>query len=455
MRPLAAVSALTLALVLVSIAPRTSSADDPSLYVVETVHSVLDPTVAIRFAPDGRMFFLELWTGRIRYFPDTTTASTPRTWATLPVAFGPEKGLVGIAFHPQFADSPWVYLFHTLPGGPVGDYNRIVRMRDSAGVGTQLTVIRDLGTGTNHHNGGRLEFGPDGYLYVTHGDADTISNADNPNVIRGKILRLTTMGQAAPGNPFGPGNPVVAYGIRNSFGLCFDSVTGNGYFTDNGPSCDDEVNYFQMGADYGWGVGDVCGSQPAGTMLPMLNYSPTIAPTGAWVYRGSRVPSLRGNLFFCGFNDFILRRAFINPVNPAVVDSVQNLWEAPNQLLDVTEGPDGYLWVLSTFEMYRVRLNLLVDVPEGAGGARTLAAWPNPFGSRVTFSLAGRGSLRRLDILDLAGRLVRHWDLPAAAGLIWDGRDSGGRSLAAGVYLVRATSSSGEVLTRRVVKVDR
>jgi len=369
-----------------AVAPRIGSADDPSRYSVELIHDNLFLAVGLRFAPDGRIFFIELWTGRVKYYPDTSRTATASTWATLPVYAGGERGLLGITFHPEFADSPYVYLFHTLPDS-LGGYNRVVRMTDSAGIGTQPTVIRDLGTGTEHHNGGRLAFGPDGNLYVTHGDADTTNNADDPNSIRGKVLRYTPMGEPAPDNPFGPGNPVYAYGIRNAFGLCFDSQTGEGYFTENGPDCDDEVNHLLRGGDYGWGLGDFCDGQPPGTILPMLNYTPTIAPTGCWVYRGSGIPAMNGNLFFGGFNDGTLRRAFVNASSPGMVDSVQDFYTAPDEFMDVTQGTDGYLWILMARRLYRVRPDYTVDVAEGPRPQAALSAWPNPFRGSLTLSL--------------------------------------------------------------------
>src|SRR4029453_11515636 len=137
---------------------------------------------------------------------------------------------------------------------------------------------------------------PDRMLYVTHGEQTEPDDAQETNNLNGKILRLTPGGRPAPDNPYGPTNPGVLKGVRNPFGICFDPVDGAGYFTENGPDCDDEVNLLVPGANYGWSTSDFCGSQPVGTYPALKSFSPTIAPTGCWVYRGtSYTPSLDGN----------------------------------------------------------------------------------------------------------------------------------------------------------------
>jgi glucose/arabinose dehydrogenase len=438
--PLAVVAALVLA-------PPARAL--PPGYTLELVHPNLSFPVALRIARDGRLFYIEK-NGNIMVFANVT-ATTPSVWATVAVNTDGERGLLGLALHPLFPDSPYVYVYHTNPDPLV---NRVIRLADGGGVGLLPRVMVDnLPAGSLIHNGGRLVFGPDGMLYVSYGDQSQPGLAPDPNQLPGKILRVTSLGQPAPGNPWGPGNPAFAMGIRNVFGLCFDPVTGEGYFTDNGPSCDDKVAHLSAGADYGWRLGASCGVVPSGTMPPMLTYSPTIAPTGCTVYRNALDPGLSGWLLFGSFNDGIIRRAHINHDNPGAVDAEEVFLDlATESILDVIVDGGGLVWLCTPGAIYRI---LPPGVPLGVGGdARTprFAVRPNPFTSALAFSAAPGSTLARVEILDAAGRRVRAWHGPVAGTLTWDGTDEHGSAVPAGVYLVRAFGAGGAV-TRRVVRL--
>lgn len=181
------------------------------------MHSGLDFPTTIRFAPDGRLFYTELLTGRIMVFANGTSPS-PTVWATVPIATGGERGMLGMTFHPDFPDSPFVYVFHSRPS-PI--YNRIARLRDVSGVGQNYTVLLDsLFANALGRFGGRLAFGPDRRRYVTIGDCTLPSAAQDTSNSLGKILRLGFTGKPAPDNPYGPKNPVGAYGVRGTPTAC-------------------------------------------------------------------------------------------------------------------------------------------------------------------------------------------------------------------------------------------
>ena len=407
--------------------------------------------VSLRFAPDGRLFYIEVYSGRIRVFADTT-AATPTTWATVPIVSGSHYGLVGLALHPAFPDSPYVYVHHTNPSPLV---NRVARLTDQSGVGINYTVIVDGLPAHTRNNGGRIVFGPDGMMYVTQGDNDVPATAPDPNDLRGKILRYTPMGLPAPGNPFGAGNPVFARGSRNSYGLAFDPVTGNGFFTENGPECDDEVNRLIAGADYGWGPTDLCGTQPAGTTGALESFTPVIAPTGCCIYRGSPHPELNGNIIFGGYSDDTLRRVVPDPQDPNVSLGVTPMAseQVYGQIMDVIVGPDGVIWACgpgSIMRLYRTNWVGVGDPPV----SRAFAVSPNPFSALLTIRPPDGIMLERLDVFDLTGRRVRGWDGPLSDAVTWDGDDQGGRAAPAGVYLIRGRAA-GRVFESRVVRLAR
>lgn len=447
MPPCLRIVAVVLALS-VSLPSISRAAEDIELQII---HDQVDFPSTLRFAPDGRLFVLETYTGRVIVYADTA-ADTPSVWATIPVWSDGERGLLGMAFHPMFPDSPYVYLFHSNQNPAE---NRLVRMVDSSGVGVHYTIlVNGLGDFSSTHQGGRVAFGPDGMLYCTVGDQYVPQLAADINAPEGKIYRMTTTGRPAPGNPFGPTNRACLYGVRNDFGLCFDKLSGQGYFTENGPDCDDELNFLQFGSNYGWSPEDTCFGQPAGTKLPMWTITPTIAPTGACIYHGPMLP-IEGNLFFGTYNTHALYRVYINPQRPDVADSVVSWLDLAYPVLDVTQGPDGRLWAATATSIWRIGVYpQTVSVPPGQIAQRW-SVGPNPFHGRVALAASGGGALRRIDVFDISGRRVRSFDGPFHDPVAWDGTDAEGRALSTGVFLVRATSVSGSAETRRVIRLGR
>jgi glucose/arabinose dehydrogenase len=203
------------------------------------------------FAPDGQSALVterddKVAGGQFRVYKLSTTGGTKTLVGTVPnvVTTDGEGGLLGVAFDPNWATNHFVYFMHTASEG-----NRIVRMTYN---GTSLTGYTTLVTGiakNRYHNGGRLAFGPDGYLYATTGDAQTGSNAQNRNSLNGKILRMKTDGTPAPGNPFG--TLVYSYGHRNPQGIAWDSQ-GRLWEAEFGNSMFDELNLIKPGLNYGW-----------------------------------------------------------------------------------------------------------------------------------------------------------------------------------------------------------
>ncbi|WP_067140165.1 PQQ-dependent sugar dehydrogenase [Microtetraspora malaysiensis] len=197
---------------------------------------------------------------------------------------GGEGGLLGVAVDPGWASNHYVYFFHTASEG-----NRIVRMTYN---GTSLSGYTILVQGikkNKYHNGGRLAFGPDGYLYASTGDAQTSSLAQDTTSLNGKILRMKADGTPAPGNPFG--TLVYSYGHRNPQGLAFDR-NGRLWEAEFGDSSFDELNLIKPGGNYGWptceGTCGVSGMTNPKATWPVSTASPSgIAIVRNVVYMGA------------------------------------------------------------------------------------------------------------------------------------------------------------------------
>jgi len=325
--------------------------------------------IALAFASDGRIFFAERNTGNIRIIEGG--ALLPTSFYTLTnTATTGERGLLGLALDPGFPSAPYVYAYQTYNDVANGTiYNRIVRISANGNVGTFDRVILSmppLSAATNH-NGGVIAFGPDGKLWALVGENANPSHSQDPTSLLGKVLRMNSDGSAASDNPF-YGNPswenrVYTYGHRNMFGIAWHPVTGRAYITENGPTCNDEVNRLAAGSNYGWGPTATCGTPPPpptntnrdgpNPVLPLDWWTPPIAPTNAAFYTGSLLPGSRNHLMFGAYNDARLRELTLSADGTSVVNETV-LLTALSGILDVEIGLDGFLWVTTSSAIYRL-----------------------------------------------------------------------------------------------------
>ena len=206
---------------------------------LESVISGLEFPVGMALAPDGRVFFNERLTGKIRIInpqnPQWQLVNTP--FCQLSVATNGEQGLLGLTLDPNFAQNHFVYVYYTEAGAA---RNRVVRYTEVSGLCTGQTTILDTLPVNSFHNGGIIQFGPDGKLYVIIGDAGNMANSQNLTSLAGKILRVNPDGSAPSDNPFflnanANEKKVFSFGHRNSYGFGFHSHTGHLWETENGP----------------------------------------------------------------------------------------------------------------------------------------------------------------------------------------------------------------------------
>ncbi len=209
----------------------------------EVVQTNLDTPWEIAFLPDGDMLITER-AGKLKRFGNTNATITVEG-----VREAGEGGLLGMALHPSFGDNNFVYLYFTTANLT----NKVVRYKLNRDVLENPTTIIENVPGANNHDGGRIAFGPDQKLYITTGDAQTESNAQNTQSLAGKILRINNDGTIPNDNPFG--NAVYSYGHRNPQGLAWDDQ-GQLWATEHGRSGVlsgyDELNRIEKGKNYGW-----------------------------------------------------------------------------------------------------------------------------------------------------------------------------------------------------------
>jgi glucose/arabinose dehydrogenase len=281
-------------------------------------------------APPGdteRLFIVEFNTGKIKILKSGSVLSTPFLDIGSLVTDNFNFGLLGLAFHPDYANNGYFYVQYVDNSSrPMVARYTVSSDPDVADSGSAQTVIQL--SAIIDHQGGTVAFGPDGYLYVGFGDGqatDPSNRAQNDGDLHGKLLRLDVDGgtpYAIPSdNPFvGPGDPldeIWAKGFRNPFRFTFDRLTGNLYIGDVGQEAREEIDFQPAasggGENYGWRLkeGTVCfnpptGCDPGGLTDPIHEYVNTGSGcsgsvTGGSVYRGSAIPELQGAYLFADY----------------------------------------------------------------------------------------------------------------------------------------------------------
>jgi glucose/arabinose dehydrogenase len=342
---------------------------DTNAYKVETVLDRLFVT-SIVWASDGRMFWTEKGGVVGTMDPDGTIQEDPVI--SVAVQALNEQGLLSIALDPKFDENHYFYVFYTLPPSVdnAGPINVIMRYEYVDGVGKNPVRLFRIDIPLNSkneyadlHNGGRLKFGPeDGFLYVSIGDLGVRATGDDFNVIMGKIHRFAISNNTlipAPGNPF-PGNSTWITGVRNTFAFAFDPLNGLIFATENGPSCDDEINLIIPGQNYGWTADIDCNApqaqRQASGVAPLVSWTPTIAPTGIIVYNGTAFPDWDGKVFYCAWKTQEMRFFQLNEKHTRFVgDSVLvQLPEDKQCSIELAEAPDGSIYYSDITGVYRI-----------------------------------------------------------------------------------------------------
>ena len=308
--------------------PTGPDPDEPVAVAAEVLVSGLSsPTFLTAPEGDDRIFVLERG-GLIKIVSGGSTLPTPFLDVSALVTAGGERGLLGMAFHPQYAGNGYFYINYTDADDASTEVVRYTVSADPdvADPGSAFPIL-SIEQPYSNHNGGMIAFGPDGMLYIGMGDGgdagDPQNNAQRPETLLGSMLRLDVDG----GSPYAipPDNPFVAhatyreetwaYGLRNPWRFSFDRQTGDLYIADVGQAAREEVNYQPASSDggenYGWNVMEGSACYPPGTpcsttdlTLPVLDYqqqSGECAITGGYVYRGSDVPDLVGRYLYADF----------------------------------------------------------------------------------------------------------------------------------------------------------
>jgi glucose/arabinose dehydrogenase len=298
----------------------------------------------VAFSPDGRMYFIEKNTGRVKVVLGQDSVRSEPFFQFQVNNLG-ERGGLGLTFHPQCPDSPFVYCYVTIPLPVLA--NVVIRLEDSSWFGVNPdTIFRaPITSGATNHNGGNLRFGPDGKLYITIGENAVPNWSQDTCRVQGKIIRINYDGSIPDDNPIQCA-PIFAYGLRNSYDFCFHPQTGALYASENGPGSDDEVNLILPGRNYGWPIVQ-CESSDTLYVDALICWTPTIAPTGIVTAWQSQIPEFNGKLLMTDWNDGNLHAMSLNAGGDSIL-SDDIVFPTSLGLVDVDQGNDGFFYITSS-----------------------------------------------------------------------------------------------------------
>ena len=436
---------------------------------IELFKDGFNSPVNLQHAGDDRLFVVEQ-NGIIKILnPDGTVNSTPFLDISGDVSCCGERGLLGLAFHPDYQNNGYFYVNYTNISGDtqVSRFSVSSSNADIADENSELPII-GYNQPNSNHNGGCLAFGPDGYLYISSGDGggsgDTSNNAQNLNLLLGKMLRIDidntdgTANYSIPAdNPF-VGNPnakdeIWAYGLRNPWKFSFDSLNGDIWIGDVGQNEVEEIDKAaatDAGLNYGWRCYE--GSEPFNTnncppqselTFPIAEYSSATGSgncsiTGGYVYRGSVYADIQGVYIFADYCNGTISTLDQSGTIVEQLDVSEN-WvsfgeDVNGELYAVALGGDIY-----KIEGGEILSNSNID------SVSDISLLPNPASNIVTIQ-ASNTLISEIIITDVKGSIIfSEINKPTETKTISVSNFSNG------MYFVKAVSKNGNEIIKKLV----
>ena len=382
------------------------------------------------------------------------------------VNYGGEKGLLGLAFHPDYENNGYFFVNYTASGPLRTVVSRFQVTADDPDVGDDLSeqIIIEINQPFTNHNGGQIVFGPDGYLYIGMGDGgaggDPYGHGQNLNTLLATMLRIDVdnpdigLNYGIPDdNPFvgtGYKEEIYAYGLRNPWRFSFDPVTEICWIADVGQNLYEEIDLLEAGGNYGWNImeGFHCYNPPfgcdtTGLIKPVFEYNHSWGEsiTGGFVYRGTSVPDIYGKYIFADFEYGDVWSLEYDGENPPEVSTLGDLGPYSVTSFGVDQQDELYICSFDGAIYKFVQTNSAGEHSNLIPNKFSLYQnYPNPFNPITTVSYdLPEDSFVNITIYDILGMKVKTVvNTTQNAGyksVIWDATDSLGKPVSAGVYL--------------------
>ena len=421
----------------------------------------IDTPWEILWGPDNYIWFTERQGTVSRLNPETEQRNIILSIADV-FEYG-EGGLLGMALHPDFSESPFVYLVYNYTDGALIK-ERLVRYIWN---GTMLSGQEILINGINansYHDGSRLVFGPDGKLYMSTGDAGNTSNSQNMNSLSCKILRVNPDGSIPSDNP-DPGSYVWAYGLRNSQGLVF-TPQGFLYGSEHGPDTDDELNLLESGRNYGWpNVAGFCNLPDEITFCnennvrePLAAWTPTLAVAGIDYYNHPNIPEWQNSILMTSLKASKLVSLKLSSDGLSVIEQADYLVNAYGRLRDVCVSPDGRVFIgvsnrdgrgtprPGDDKIIQLKSTTSTSISDQAAKKFNINLFPNPVDKIATVEFSASFNGKDYSIINQLGQVLLQGPISGKQLKL------NAENLSPGYYLFKAAGASGTTSIPFIVK---
>lgn len=441
-----------------------------SLFLVFVSSMVFSQTIAIQsFATgfsgaieithtnDSRLFVVEQG-GLIRILNSNGTINTlPFLNLSSLISSGGERGLLGLAFHPNYATNGYFFVNYTNISGNTVIARYSVNPSNPDIANTTATILMTISQPYSNHNGGSLKFGSDGYLYIGMGDGgsggDPENRAQNINTNLGKILRIDVNATSAPFYTSPASNPYVgiagndeiwAVGVRNPWKFSFNRLNGDLWMADVGQNNIEEINKvtspLTAGLNFGWRCyeGNVAynttGCAPIGTMtMPIAQYdhSQGCSITGGYVYTGTQFPNFLNKYFFADYCEN--RIGYADSTTGAI--TYTSYFSGNNNFSSFGEDINGELYISNGITIYKIVDTSTASTTsfENAG----FKLYPNPAMDNFTIINENGITVSKVEFYDVTGKLITTINEKFSETILVDISN-----LSSGIYIVNIVANN-------------
>lgn len=423
--------------------------------------------VEITNAGDSRLFVVQKG-GLIRILnADGTVNAAPFLNLSSLVSTNSERGLLGLAFHPNYATNGYFFVNYTNLAGNTVIARYSVNATNPNIANTTETILMTILQPFSNHNGGTIKFGPDGYLYIGMGDGgsggDPGNRAQNINENLGKMLRIDVNTSTAPFYSSPSSNPYVgvagndeiwAIGLRNPWKFSFNRLNGDLWIADVGQDAIEEINKVlsplpNSGINFGWrcyegnSTYNTSGCAPSNTMrFPFIQYARfggACSVTGGYYYSGTAYPNFQNKYFFTDYCDNKIRMVD----NAGVITTTASF--SGNNFVTFGEDVNGELYIagITSGTIYKI---IDSSLSNSNFHSESFSLFPNPAKVSFTIKNALTNPATKIELFDISGKLIQTLNFLTAPENTIDTS-----SLAKGIYFVSVETTNGTNYTTRVI----
>ncbi|MDD3525591.1 MAG: PQQ-dependent sugar dehydrogenase [Bacteroidales bacterium] len=384
-----------------------------------TIITGLDIPWEIRYGIDGWLWVTERY-GRVSRIHPETGEQIVVLDHTSTVSQQGESGMLGMALHPDFPADNRVYIVYTYSDNGIKE--RLSSFHYNGENLTNETVLIEGIAGNSTHDGSRLLFMPDGKLMMTTGDAQNQSLPQNPGSLSGKVLRINADGTIPADNPTAE-SYVYSLGHRNAQGLALSADGTILYSSEHGPDTDDEINIIEANRNYGWpDVKGFCDTpeeqqfcEEHNVKEPLINWTPTIAPSDIVVYASNAIPEWQGKILLTLLKNKRLLALTLSPDGQSITHQQEYFTNWWGRLRDIAVGPQGEIYLATNGQSWSntqpFTHSIIKLTPQNSSSGQNLRATQKPFSLRsISGNLWLDAETSLMDsswhIYDMAGRAV-------------------------------------------------